>query len=335
MGRTLTVARYVLRRLAVAVPLMLGVLTLVFFLVEAAPGSPVDRFLGDRPVPPEVRERLERAYGLDRPAPARYVHWISALVLRGELGWSLSRAQPVSGVLARALPPTLLLAGAALLVHLVAGLSLGAVSARYRGRWPDRALTWGSLLLYAMPTFWLGLMAILGLAYLARVFPASSIHTVGAEGWSWPLRLLDLAWHTALPALVLGLGSAAATSRFVRAGLLEALAEKFIQAARARGVDGGRVLLVHALRNALLPVINLMGLSLPVLVSGSLVVEVVFGWPGMGRATYEAILAEDLPVVMSATLLASSLVIGGSLLADLALAAADPRVRHEAGPKRP
>jgi peptide/nickel transport system permease protein len=306
------------------------VLVLTFALMESAPGSPADLLLGDRPVPQEVRERLERAYGLDRPPAERFLHWLAALA-SGDLGWSVSRSRPVTRVLASALPATLLLAGAALLIHIVAGIVLGAAAAAWRGRWPDRALTFGGLVLYAMPTFWLGLMAILALAYLVPLFPPSSMHSVNAREWSWIARAGDLLWHVALPACVLGLASAAAMARFVRAGLMRALGEEFVRAARARGVGARRVLAVHALRNAVLPVINLLGLSLPILVSGSLVVEVVFAWPGMGRLTYEAILAQDVPVVLATTLLATILVIVGSLMADLAMAVADPRIRLEGG----
>jgi peptide/nickel transport system permease protein len=321
------VARYILRRLAIAVPLALGVVTLVFVLMETAPGGPADLLLGDRPVSQDIRQRIEDAYGFDRPPAERYLLWLSALCLEGDLGWSHSRGRPVADVLADTLPPTLALAGIALLAHLLVGIILGVISAAQRHRWPDRLLTLGSLALYAMPTFWLGLMAILWLSYVIPLFPASSMQSVGASDWPLWLRLTDRAWHVILPAAVLGIASAAAMTRFVRAGLLEALGQEFIKAARARGLGGGRVMLAHALRNALIPVINLIGLSLPILISGSLVTEVVFAWPGMGRLTYEAIRAQDFSIVMAATLLATFLVIFGNLAADLAMAIVDPRIR--------
>jgi peptide/nickel transport system permease protein len=321
------VVRFVLRRLAIAIPIAFGVATLIFVLMESAPGEPVDRILGDRPVPPEVRERIEHVYGLDRPPLERYLHWLSALCLEGDLGWSHSRARPVAQVLAETLPPTLTLAGAALFLHLLAGILLGIVSAARRHSWTDRLLTIGSLTLYAMPTFWLGLMAILGLSYLLPLFPASSMQSVGAAGWPLWQQAADRAWHLFLPAAVLGLASAAAMTRFVRAGLLQALGQEFIRAARARGLGGGRVMFVHALRNALIPVINLIGLSLPILISGSLITEVVFAWPGMGRLTYEAIRSQDLSIVLATTMLATLLVLLGSLAADLAMALVDPRIR--------
>ena len=326
--------RYFLRRLLVAVPLMLGVATLVFVLLEAAPGTPLDQILGDRQVPPEVRERIERAYGLDRPAPERYVRWLSAVCLEGELGWSHSRARPVRRALLEALPPTLLLAGTAMVFFLVFGIALGAWSAARRGRWQERLITFLSLGTYAMPAFWLGLMAILLLSYKIPIFPASSMRGIDVAGMGPLARAFDLVRHLILPAGVLGAASAAAMTRFVHAGMLDALAEPFIRAARARGVSERRLLWGHALRRAVLPVINLAGLSLPILVSGSLVVEVVFAWPGMGRLTYDAILTQDTGVVLATTLLATLFVVLGNLFADLAMAWADPRVRLQDGGAR-
>lgn len=321
------------RRLLAAIPLALGIATFTFVLMECAPGSPVDLWLGDRPVPPEVRENLETSYGLDRPPVERYFRWLTSFCLKGELGWSFSRSRPVATAIAEALPATLLLSGSALAVHLLAGIALGIRSAR---RKPGKSDLIGaaSLVLYSMPSFWLGMMSILLFAYIVPIFPPSSMHSVQGTAASAVPRWLDVAWHAALPSLVLGLASAAGMARFVRAGLLQALGEEFIRAARARGVGGLRLVVRHALRNALLPVINLLGLSLPVLVSGTLVIEVVFAWPGMGRLTYEAIGAGDFPLVLAATLLAAVVVIVGNLAADLAMAAADPRIRLGATGRR-
>lgn len=320
-------ARLIARRLALAVPLALAVATVIFVLLETAPGSPLDAMLGTRPVPPEVRERMERAYGLDRSAGQRYTAWLGAVFLEGDLGWSHSRQRPAATALAHAIPPTMILASTALLIHLLAGIAMGIASAAYRQRWPDRWLTAIGLSLYAMPTFWLGLMAVLLFSLTLGWFPAGSIYSVGLRDAPFLARSVDLAWHLCLPAAVLGLASAASTARYVRAGVLEALGREFVRAARARGAGRSRVLWVHGLRNALLPVVNLIGLSLPLLLSGSLVIEVVFGWPGMGRLTYEAILQRDLSLVLASTLGASLLVVVGSLAADLAMAAIDPRIR--------
>jgi peptide/nickel transport system permease protein len=322
--------RYTAGRLSAAIPLALGAATLVFVLLEAAPGEPLDLMLADRPVSPEIRERLERAWGLDRTPAERYLDWMGALLLHGDLGWSHSRSRPVSRLLAEALPPTLALAGTALAIHLLAGLALGLVSAARPGCWLDRAITAIGLTLYAMPTFWLALMAVLVFSSALDWLPASSMTSVGAAEMAPLARTGDLLLHLVLPAGVLGLGSAAAMTRFVRSGALESLERPYVRAARARGASGSRVLLAHALRNALLPVINLVGLSLPVLLSGSLVIKVVFAWPGMGRLTYDAIRAQDFPVVQATTLVATAAVVAGSLAADLAMGLADPRLRPRA-----
>jgi len=314
------------RRLLSAVPLVAGVLTLTFLLVEAAPGRPADLLLGDGPVTPELRARVEAAYGLDQPAYARYASWIGN-ALRGDLGWSLSRGRKVTSVLADALPHTIGLALAALSIQLLLGILLGALHVLRPGGALDHGLGLVGLLLASVPTFWLGLMAILLFAVAVPIFPPSSAHSIGANAWSFPARAIDVLWHAALPSLVLGLGAAAIVARFVRAGLMAALGEGFVRAARARGASQARLLWVHALPAAAGPVITLAGLQLPVLVSGAVVVEVVFGWPGMGRVTYDAVMAQDLPVVLAAVLLATILVIAGNLLADLGLAFVDPRLR--------
>jgi peptide/nickel transport system permease protein len=307
--------------------LVLGVLTLTFVLLEAAPGRPTDTLIGDRELDAATRARIEASYGLDRPAPARYASWIGH-ALRGDLGWSLSKSRPVTQVLAGALPATLGLAALALALQLVLGIALGALHVARPGSAADHALGVAGLSLAAAPSFWLGLMAILLLAVRFPLFPPSSAHSIGAEGWSTLARMRDVLWHAALPALTLGLGAGAIVARYVRAGLLSALGEGFIRAARARGGSQSRIVLVHALRASAGPVVTLAGLQFPMLVSGALVIEVVFGWPGMGRVTYDAILAQDFSVALAAVLLATLTVVAGNLAADLATAALDPRVRR-------
>jgi len=320
------VAGLILRRVLFSIPLLLGVSTLTFLLVEAAPGKPVDYLLGDHPVPPETRARIEAAYGLDRPAWARYATWMGRAVT-GDLGWSLSRSRPVTRVLADALPATVGLAALALAIQLVAGVALGALHvARPRGA-ADHTLTFLGLAAASAPPFWLGLMAILLFAVVVPIFPPSSSHAIDASSWPLPARIADALWHASLPALVLGLGSAGIVARFVRAGLLRSLGQGFVVAARARGGTPARILVAHAGPAAAGPVITLVGLQLPMLVSGALVIEVVFGWPGMGRVAYDAVMAQDLPVALAAVLLATFLVVLGSLGADLAQAALDPRLR--------
>jgi peptide/nickel transport system permease protein len=316
-----------LRRLAVLVPLVWLVVTLTFLVVQLAPGSYADTL--DHPrLTPEARQRLRASYGLDRPLGEQYLRWLSAAAT-GDLGSSYLYKEPVGRVIRRAVPPTVLLAGTALLLDLGVGLLLAVAATRRPRGWVDRLTGVLGLGLYGMPSFWIaGLLALvfaLGLGWL----PASHMRSVDAELLSGPGRLLDLLRHLVLPAASLGLVGAAATGRLLRSTLLEARASRFVLAARARGLRERRILWVHSLRPALLPVITSFGLALPMVVSGSVVVESVFSWPGMGMAMWRAAEARDIPLVMGLTLVGAAGVIVGSLVADLLYAVADPRAREE------
>ena len=320
---------FLVRRTVTAALVVAIVLTLTFFAVHLAPGDPTTRFLHPR-MSRVQQDQLRRTLGLDRPLPEQYFRWLGSIVLRGDLGFSFVHNRPVSRVLAEHLPPTLLLVSAALLIQFGAGIALGALAARHEGSWTDRTVRWLSLVLYSAPHFWLGLMALLLLSYRTGWFPASGMSSVDALDWGrwWsPRRLLDTAHHLALPASILGLAMAGGVTRFVRNSLLEVTRENFIRSSRAAGVNERRILWLLTLKNALVPVIQIAGLSLPYLLSGALVTEVIFSWPGMGRLTYGAILARDYPVILGATLLVAIMVVAGTLLADLGHAAVDPRVR--------
>ncbi len=322
---------YLLRRLAASAVLIFLVLTLTFFVIQVAPGGPGAVYLDPR-VPAEYADELNALYGLDRPLPERYVAWLRAVVLHWNWGISPSTKRPVSELLALYGPPTLLLSLAALLVQFTFGLLLGVTAARHAERLQDHVIRFLSVLLYALPAFWLGLMAILLLSHTLPLFPPG--HTQSLDGDSLGLigRTLDRLHHLALPALVLGLATLGSVVRLLRGSLVEVLQQDYVRTARAKGVSERTVLWVHGLRNAVAPLTQLLGLSLPYLVGGALVVERVFSWPGMGRLTWEAIGTRDYPVLMAATALSALFVILGSLLADLLLAAADPRVRRsEAG----
>lgn len=322
---------FLLRRTVTAILVIGVVLTLAFFAVHLAPGDPTTRYLDAR-MSQAQQDQLRQAFGLDRPLPEQYVRWLGSVVLRADLGFSFTHNRPVTRVLADHLAPTAVLAIAALLIQFGVGILLGALAARRQGSLTDRVVRWLSLILYSTPHFWLGLMALLLLSYRAGWFPASGISSIEAldwGAWSSPRRLLDTAHHLVLPASVLGLAMAGGVTRFVRNSLLEVTHEDFIRSSRAAGVGEGRILWVLALKNALVPVIQIAGLSLPYLISGALVTEVVFSLPGMGRLAYGAILARDYPVILGATLLAATMVVCGNLLADLGHAAVDPRVRRE------
>lgn len=318
---------FLLRRLAASLLLLYLVLTATFFLIHLAPGDPTALLAGKR-IAPDSLERLRAVYGLDRPLAEQYLTWLRSVVLEGDWGVSLIHGRPVVGLLAEALPATALLALAALLVQYAVGIPLGVAAARRRGRSADAAIRVGSLILYSMPIFWLGLMATLLFAYAWPVLPAGHMRSVGAGELGPWARRADLLAHLALPALTLGLSLAGGTVRFVRNRMIEVLEEDYIRTARAMGLSERRVFWVHALRNALVPIVQLLGLSIPFLLNGSLVVEVVFSWPGLGRTAYLAILARDFPVILAATAFTAALVVAGNFLADVLHAAVDPRVRR-------
>ena len=318
-------AKLLIRRLAAALLLLFIVLSLTFFLVHVAPGDPVSLF-EDKQITAAQHAYLLHLYGLDRPLPIQYLSWLSA-VLHGNWGISFSTQRPVAALLKEALPNTLRLALAALLVQYGLGLLLGVAAARRPGSFVDHLIRLLSLLLYSQPVFWLGLMAILLFSLAWPILPASHMRSVDAGEMGSAARLLDLARHMVLPVLVIGLRGAAQTARFVRGSLLEVLSRDYILTARAQGLSERRVVWVHGLRNALLPLIQVFALSFSGLLSGSLLTEIVFAWPGVGRLNFDAILSRDYPVVLATTALSAILVVLGNLLADLLQGWADPRLR--------
>lgn len=321
-------AAWLLRRLVAALAIIFAVVTLVFFAIHLAPGTP---FLpsSDRPLDPAVEAGLRSRFGLDRPLGAQYVSYLGELA-RGDLGESFSQQRPVVLALREAIPNTIVLAATALAIELLLGLAIGAAQAAYARRRLDTLLTHTTLFVYSLPTFWLGLVLLMVFGQGLHWFPVGGVvDPVLYQALSPAGRLLDRLRHLALPALTLGLVGAAGTARFQRAAMIEALSQGFVKTARAKGLAESRVLLAHALRNALLPTITLMGLALPFLLTGSVVIETVFAWPGMGKLAADAVLSRDYPVVTATTLAAAALVVAGSLLADILYAVADPRVRRE------
>jgi len=315
---------FVVRRLGIAVVLLVGLLTLVFAVLHALPGDPAERFL-DPDADPEVVRHARRAYGLDAPLPVQYGRWLQAFLLRRDLGHSFATRQPVSAMLREAVPHTVLLAGTALVVRLALGIALGTWAAVRRGRGVDRAVLGAALVLHSIPAFWLGAMAILVFALGLGWLPVSGMESLDHARLTPLGRAADTLQHLMLPMLVLAAGGIASTARYVRAGVLAALAHESVRTARAHGIPERRIVLRHALRNAMVPVVQLIGLSLPALVGGALVIETLFAWPGMGRLAYMAIGTRDYPVLLATTWLSGVLVVIGSLLADVAAAMLDPR----------
>ena len=320
--------RFVLRRLGAAAILLFLVLTATFFLIHIAPGEPARLF--DNPtITKEQQQELRRLYGLDKPLGVQYLLWMSAAV-RGDWGSSITFGRPAFDVLMERMPNTLLLVLAAVLVEHALGLGLGLAAAARAGSFVDRWIRYLSVLMFSIPVFWLALLAIELLAVRWSWFPINQMRSEGAQALPPIPRLLDLLHHLALPALILGVARAGAVARFVRNGLLEVLSQDYIRTARAKGLHPARVLWVHALPNSLIPLVQRIGVALPIMLSGTVVIEVIFSWPGLGNAVFEAIRQRDYPVVLASTALTGTMVVLGSLLADLAHAWIDPRVRHEA-----
>src|ERR1051325_5089272 len=274
---------------------------------------------------PAVVARLNHVYGLDRPLLEQYLRYCVALA-HGELGESFSQRRPVGQLIAGAVPNTLLLTTTALAIDFTLGILIGLFQAARARRRSDAALANVTLFLYSLPTFWLALVLQLVFALWLGWFPTAGTTDPVVYG-SLPFagRLLDRLHHLVLPALTLGLVGAGGAARFQRAALLEALGHDYVRTARAKGLAEPAVLVRHAWRDALLPVISLAGIALPFLLTGAVLIETVFSWPGLGKLAADAISARDYPLVLGTTLVVTCAVVLGSLLADLLMAAADPR----------
>src|SRR3989441_10485266 len=319
--------RPVTQRAIAGIAVVGGVVTLTFLLLHAAPGDPAERLLG----PTATTEQLaaqRRALGLERSLPTQYATWL-ARAARGDWGISIATGRPVVAMFAGAWPATVRLVLLSLFLAYGLGLAVGAVQATHDGSRLDTALSITSVTLFALPGYWLGLMLVMVFTYWLRVLPA-----FGSAGFDsdfltgWP-RVADRLRHLALPLLTLTLIGVGGTARFVRGAMLDVLAAPFVTTARAKGLKPSHVIRRHVLRNALIPVVTLLGLLLPALFSGAVFVEAVFAWPGVGRVLVEAVQARDYPVVMAATTISAGLVVLGNLLADLLAAWLDPRVRRD------
>ncbi len=320
---------FLLRRLGASALLLCLVLSAVFLLIHLTPGDP-SQLIEDSRMTLEQRANLRRIYGLDRPLIEQYGRWLVA-TLQGDWGISLVQQRPVARILGEAILPTFALATTALAIQIGVGFLFGFAGALRRDRALDHLLRAVSLIFFSLPVFWLGLMAILTFSVHWPLLPAGGMRSIGAEALPPLARARDLLAHLILPASVIGLATSGALARFVRSSLIDALGQEHIRMARARGLSELRVVGVHALRSALAPVIQVLALGIPTLLSGSVVTEVIFSWPGLGRVGFDAVLGRDYPVVLASTAFAAVLVILFNLIADLAHAVIDPRVRDGIG----
>jgi peptide/nickel transport system permease protein len=319
--------RPLVARAVVGLAVVWGVVTLVFVLLRAAPGDPAALLLGPAATAEQIVDE-RRALGLDQPLGVQYAAWLGRFA-RGDWGTSIATGRPVSAMLGGAWPATARLVALSLLLSYLLGIALGVIQSARSGSRLDTALSVTSVTLFALPGYWLGLMLVMVFTYWLRVLPAFGATGLDAEFLSGPARAVDALRHLALPLLTLTLIGIGGIARYVRGAMIDLKGSAFITIARAKGLGSRRVLLHHVLRNALVPVLTLLGLSLPALFSGAVFVEAIFAWPGVGRVLVEAVQARDYPVVLAATAVSAMLVVAGNLLAELLVAWADPRVRGQ------
>jgi peptide/nickel transport system permease protein len=316
--------RFLAIRLVEALVVLVVMSLVIYALIGLMPGDPVDLMLSSDPrVRPEDVARLKSLYGLDRPLIGRWLAWAGA-ALGGEFGYSRLFAQPALEVLGPRLVNTALLMGLSFVLSLALALPLGIAAARRPGSAADSAINLACFAGISMPPFWLALLLILLFAQTLGWLPASGVSTPGSEA-----GLLDRARHLVLPVTTLTLASIAGYTRFVRAAMIEALRAEHIRTARAKGASERRVLLHHALRNALIPVVTVIALSFGSLFSGALITETMFAYPGMGKLTSDAVMGNDYNLALAALLLATAVTLFSNLGADLAYAALDPRVSYK------
>jgi peptide/nickel transport system permease protein len=360
--------KYILRRVVQAIPVLIGITIVVYAILQLAPGGPQARFAQNPRMTNEQRALFMKAWGLDQPIPIQYCRWMGFCdpdgdgidligptgwpnflptaisgatngILHGDLGYSISSGEKVNDRIVRAALPTFILATAALILWVSTAILIGVYSAIRRYSWFDQLSTIFAYVGYAIPTFWLGIM----LVYIfgtAKILPVSGIVDIRAGPafgndayWVYfgqnPVdAILDIAKHLVLPVVTLVVVNIAGDSRFVRASMLDTLNQDYVRTAKAKGLPGRKVTFKHALRNALLPVVTNIGLEIPFLFSGAIVTETIFSWPGIGKLTIDATTQFDYPVLMGVLLITSLVVVIANLLADVAYAVVDPRIKY-------
>ncbi len=316
--------KYIIRRLLISIPVLLGVTVVAYFIMTLAPGNAVD-MLVDPGLTPEAIQLQKKALGLDQPVHIQYIRWLDG-VLHGNLGYSFGDSRPVSTRLAERIIPTLTLALFALGMAYLIGIPVGVMAAVRQYSSFDYVATFISYLGVSLPSFFLGLILIYFFSLKLDMFPTGGLQTIGIEP-----NIFDRLQHIILPGTVLGMYQAALVMRYTRSSMLEAVHQDYVRTARGKGLRERAVIFSHALRNALMPVITLAGLQFPLLLGGAIITEQIFGWPGMGRLAIEAIFNRDYPTIMGLNLLTAVMVTAGNLIADVGYAVADPRIRHSGG----
>ncbi len=319
--------RYALKRLLVAIPMLLGIALLTFVLMRISPGNYLDTVRMDPQFSKETIARYEQLYQLDKPLFYQYIQWVKNL-LHLELGYSFYYNIPVYKIIGERIWNTFVLALAAFLLTWCVAIPLGIWAALNRNRFIDRVIQFFSYIALSLPSFFLG-MILLFWASQTGMLPLGGMHSPDYESFGWLGRLTDLLKHLAIPTVALSIGSIAALQRIVRGNMLEVLGQKYILTARAKGLSERRVVYHHALRNAINPLITLLGYEFSSLLSGAALIEIICSWPGLGSLMLTAVRSKDVYLVMASMMMGGILFIIGNLLADIALAKADPRIRYD------
>ena len=313
--------RFLIRRLLGAIPLLLGVAVLSFVFMQLAPGGPDALFARNARMTEEALQAIRHNMGLDRPVHEQLVIWLGNLA-RGDLGISYTQYRPVSEVIWDVVPNTLLLMGTGMMISLAAALIFGILAARRQYGFFDNATSFISYFGLAMPVFWFGLMLQLLFAVRLGWLPSAGMQSASGGG------ALDVARHLVLPALTIAIGSIAGWSRYVRSSTIESLNQDYVRTARAKGMEEQRVLVGHVLRNALIPFVTVVGIDVPLFLTGAVLTETVYSLPGMGRLFFDALTVRDYPVLMGILLLGAVLIVLGNLIADILYGVLDPRISY-------
>ncbi|XPV77024.1 MAG: ABC transporter permease [Desulfovibrio sp.] len=322
----------ILLKLAWVVVVFFGITVISFWVIHLAPGAPTDLQADLNPsVSPEARLRLEKLYGLDKPLYEQYYNWVNRLV-HLDFGQSMSGDhRPVWDKIKERLPLTFGMNVVSMILTLLLAIPIGVLSAWKQGSGFDKGMTVFVFLGFAMPGFWLALLLMLLLGIWFPILPISGLTSLGFDNMTTWEQIVDICRHLALPIFIYTFGSLAGMSRYMRSAMLEVLRQDYIRTARAKGLSSRVVIFRHAMRNALMPVITIMGLSIPGLIGGSVIIESIFSLPGLGQLFYQGVLSRDYPLIMGSLVLGAVLTLLGNLLADVGYGLADPRVRVNGG----
>ncbi|GEK34758.1 ABC transporter permease [Kurthia sibirica] len=312
---------YILRRLFIAVPVLFGVTVINFIIMKMAPGNPVDMLVSPK-LPEAARQAKMAELGLDDSAVSQYISWMKNLLFHGDLGYSMITFQPVTDMIMDRLGPTILIMGTSLILGLFIAIPIGILSATKQYTKLDYFFVTGSFLGISIPNFFLSLVLVYVFAIQLNWLPSSGMKDIGTTGSVWTVLL-----HMVLPVIVLVANVAGRNIRYVRSSMLEILGQDYLRTARAKGLKESRVVNKHAMRNALIPIVTIIGLEIPILFGGAVVIEQIFSWPGIGQLTLSSIMSRDYSTIMGLNLVAAFVVIAANILTDIVYAIVDPRIR--------